>query len=376
MRSVARDTESTLRIAALTLAVVALALWILAAVEQLFERIADVALVFILAWALAYLLAPAVVWLERRARFGRLPAVLVVYAALVVGLVAALALVVPVIVVQLSGLVTTAPAYGEALTARVLQVQRELDARGVHVDLETIYAAIPERLAATAAAIASQSVAIVGATLNLLLDVTLIAIVAFFMLIDGERLWLDLLTVLPPDLRSEAELLRYSADRSFGGFLRGQLILGFLYGLVVLIALVLLKVPYAALLGLVSGLLMVIPFFGGIIATFPPVLVALTQSLELGLWTFLAIVVIQNVMTNVIGPRLMAQTVGIHPLLVFAALLVGAHVAGLWGVFLALPVAGILNVFARYAVEVAQGRRARTEASRMLSEREQRRARR
>jgi predicted PurR-regulated permease PerM len=121
---------------------------------------------------------------------------------------------------------------------------------------------------------------------------------------------------------------------------------------------------------------MVIPFFGAIVATFPPVLVALTQSLELGLWTFLAIVVIQNVMTNVIGPRLMAQTVGIHPLLVFAALLVGAHVAGLWGVFLALPVAGILNVFARYAVEVAQGRRARTEASRMLSEREQRRARR
>ena len=86
--------------------------------------------------------------------------------------------------------------------------------------------------------------------------------------------------------------------------------------------------------------------------------------------------VIQNVMTNFVGPRLMAQTVGIHPLLVFAALLVGARVAGLWGVFLALPIAGILNVFARYALEVASGRRARTEASRMLSEREQRRARR
>src|SRR5439155_8105 len=182
------------------------------------------------------------------------------------GLAIALALVVPVIVTQLSGLVTNAPQYGEALAGRVLQLQRDLTSRGINVDLATIYAAIPERLAAMPAAIASQSVALVGG--------------------------------------------------------------------------------------------------------------ALTQSLELAVGTFIAVAVIQNVMTNFVGPRLMAQTVGIHPLLVFAALLVGARVAGLWGVFLALPIAGILNVFARYALEVASGRRARTEASRMLSEREQRRARR
>jgi predicted PurR-regulated permease PerM len=372
----ARDTESNLRIAALSLAVVALALWIIGSLEQVFERIADVALVFVFAWALAYLLAPPVVWLERHARLGRLAAVLVVYAALVIALAAALAIVVPVIFQQLSLLVANAPGYGEALTGRVLQLQQDLKDRGVTVDLATIYAAIPERLAAIAASIASQSVALVGATLTLLLDVTLVAIVSFFMLVDGERLWSSLLAVLPADLRSEAELLRYSADRSFGGFLRGQLILGLAYGVVVLIAFLILKLPFAALLALSSGLLMIIPFFGAIIATFPPVLVALTQSLELAVGTFLAVAVIQNVMTNDVGPRLMAQTVGIHPLLVFAALLVGARIAGLWGVFLALPVAGVLNVFARYALEVAQGRRARTEASRMLSEREQRRARR
>jgi predicted PurR-regulated permease PerM len=372
----ARDTESTLRITALTLAVIALAVWIFGAVEQLFERIADVALVFVFAWALAYLLAPVVTWLERRARLGRLSAVLVVYAALVIALAAALALVVPVIFTQLSGLVASAPQYGERLTDRVLELQRDLVSRGINVDLATIYAAIPERLAAMATAIASQSVALVGATLTLLLDVTLVAIVSFFMLVDGDRLWRSFLAVLPADLRSEAELLRYSADRSFGGFMRGQLILGFAYGIVVLIAFLILKLPFAALLALASGLLMIIPFFGAVIATFPPVLVALTQGLELAVFTFVAVAVIQNVMTNVVGPRLMAQTVGIHPLLVFAALLIGARVAGLWGVFLALPIAGMLNVFARYALEVAQGRRARTEASRMLSEREQRRARR
>ncbi|HYY55308.1 MAG TPA: AI-2E family transporter, partial [Candidatus Dormibacteraeota bacterium] len=165
----ARDTESNLRIAALSLAVVALALWIIGSLEQVFERIADVALVFVFAWALAYLLAPPVVWLERHARLGRLAAVLVVYAALVIALAAALAIVVPVIFQQLSLLVANAPGYGEALTGRVLQLQQDLKDRGVTVDLATIYAAIPERLAAIAASIASQSVALVGATLTLLL---------------------------------------------------------------------------------------------------------------------------------------------------------------------------------------------------------------
>lgn len=71
-------------------------------------------------------------------------------------------------------------------------------------------------------------------------------------------------------------------------------------------------------------------------------------------------------MLNVVGPRLMAQTVGIHPLVVFAALLLGARVAGLWGVFLALPIAGILNILVRYVLELRQGALTRTEAARML----------
>jgi hypothetical protein len=73
---------------------------------------------------------------------------------------------------------------------------------------------------------------------------------------------------------------------------------------------------------------------------------------------------------NVISPRIMSRSIGIHPIFVFLALLLGAKLAGFWGVFLAVPVAGIINTFARYGYEVARGRRDRTQARTLIAERD------
>ena len=85
---------------------------------------------------------------------------------------------------------------------------------------------------------------------------------------------------------------------------------------------------------------------------------------------FILTLAVQQVLLNVVGPRIMSRSIGIHPIFVFLALLLGAKLAGFWGVLLAVPVAGIINTFARYAYEVARGRRARTEARTLIAERE------
>lgn len=362
------DPERTLRITALALGVVALSLWLLGLVIGILARVTDVVLVFVFAWALAYLLSPPVSWIERRLRLGRFVAVLVVYVALVVGIVIALALAVPVIASQLSGFLQNAPSYGDTLAARVAELQADFRERGVQVDLTTLYGTIPERLASLAASIAKDALGVLGGALTLILDITIVAIIAFLMLVDGDQLWRKLVAALPAGLSGEADLLRRSADRSFGGYLRAQLLLGSFYGAISFLIYAVLGVPFPLLLGVVSGVLMIIPFFGAIISIFPPVLVALTQGIQLAFFTFVAVVVVQNVMLNVVAPRLMASAVGIHPLFVFAALLTGAEVAGLWGVFLALPIAGVLNVFGRYAFAVAEGRRTRAQAVEIIPE--------
>src|SRR5207247_8423288 len=160
-----------------------------------------------------------------------------------------------------------------------------------------------------------------------------------------------------------AELLRQSADRSFGGFIRGSLILGVIYGVATLAILVALGVPFAGVLAVLSGLTMIIPFFGPIIAEVPVLAVALLGAPDVFLWVLILTLALQQIVLNVLGPRVMSNAIGIHPIFVFLALLLGSRIAGFWGVFLAVPVAGIFNTFLRYGFQVAQGRRARTEAS-------------
>src|SRR3989442_91656 len=86
-------------------------------------------------------------------------------------------------------------------------------------------------------------------------------------------------------------------------------------------------------------------------------------------WVLGLTLVLHQIALNIIGPRLMSNAIGIHPIFVFLALLLGSRIAGFWGVFLAVPVAGVINTFVRYAYELAKGRRVRTQAASLMDER-------
>jgi predicted PurR-regulated permease PerM len=320
-------------------------------------QIADVIIIFIAAWALAYLLSPLVKRIDAQTPLDRTLSVVVVYIAMGVALVVIGLLAIPPLVAQLNDLVTRGPEYGERATQLAAGIQAALERLGIRVDLTEFYGTLPRRFGDLAAAYAADILGVVSATAAIFFNVTLVLIIAFLMLIDGDTMWHRFSRVLPPDLASEAELLRQSADRSFGGFIRGSLILGVIYGLATLVMLVFLGVPYAGVLALVSGLTMIIPFFGPIIALIPVLAVTFVGAADRLLVVFILILAIQQVLLNVIGPRIMSRSIGIHPIFVFLAILLGARLAGFWGVVLAMPIAGIINTFARYAYEVARGRR-------------------
>jgi predicted PurR-regulated permease PerM len=352
------------------LAIIYLTLQVFALGWVAVAQIADVIIIFIAAWALAYLLSPLVKRIDAQTPLDRTLSVVVVYIAMGVGLVVIGLLAIPPLVAQLNDLVTRGPEYGERATQLAAGIQAALERLGIRVDLTEFYGTLPRRFGDLATAYAADILGVVSATAAIFFNVTLVLIIAFLMLIDGDTMWQRFSRVLPPDLASEAELLRQSADRSFGGFIRGSLILGVIYGLATLVMLVFLGVPYAGVLALVSGLTMIIPFFGPIIAMIPVLAVTFVGAADRLLVVVILILAIQQVLLNVIGPRIMSRSIGIHPIFVFLAILLGARLAGFWGVVLAMPIAGVINTFARYAYEVARGRRARTEARTLISERE------
>jgi predicted PurR-regulated permease PerM len=333
-------------------------------------QVADVIIIFVAAWALAYLLAPLVNRIDTQTPLNRTLSVVVVYIAIALVLVVIGLLVVPPLVAQLNDLVTRGPEYGERASQLAASIQAALERIGIRVDLAEFYGTLPRRLGDLAAAYAADILGVVSATAAVFFNVTLVLIIAFLMLNDGDTMWNRFTRALSPELASEAELLRQSADRSFGGFIRGSLILGVIYAIATLLILVPLGVPYAGVLALVSGLTMIIPFFGPIIAMIPVLAVTFLGAADRLLLVFILVLAVQQVLLNVVGPRIMSRSIGIHPMFVFLALLLGAKLAGFWGVFLAVPVAGIVNTFARYAYEVARGRRDRTQARTLIAERE------
>ena len=325
-------------------------------------RVADILLIFVVAWAFSYLLVPLVDVVDRRTFLDRTGAVALVYLAIAIFLGVLLALGIPALASQLSALTERGPQFGEKASQIVLDWQQTLDRAGIHVDLGALYGSIPERLSGAIGAAAGDALGVVAATGFVLFDATLVLIISFFMLVDGESLWERFLGTLSDELRSEAELLRTSADRSFGGFLRASLILGLIYGIAQFVILAPFGVPFAGLIALAAGLVVIIPSFGPIIAIVP-VLVATVLGAPGALLPVLVLtLVLQQLTLNILGPRLMSEVTGIHPMFVFLVILLGARLAGFWGVLLAVPVAGIANTFARYAYDVSRGRRVRTEA--------------
>ncbi len=129
------------------------------------------------------------------------------------------------------------------------------------------------------------------------------------------------------------------SQRKIGKWLQGQLLLGLLVGVMVYLGLTLMGVRYALILALLAAVFELIPIFGPIMAAIPSVLVAFIQAPALGLWVVLLYVVVQQMENHLIYPLVVRQAVGVPPLLVIIALLIGGKLAGFLGFVLAVPIA-------------------------------------
>ncbi|HET6345849.1 MAG TPA: AI-2E family transporter, partial [Myxococcota bacterium] len=153
--------------------------------------------------------------------------------------------------------------------------------------------------------------------------------------------------VLPPRYREDTFGAMEQIDRTFGGFVRGQLIQTAIYGLGTAAVMVAAGLPYYVVIGIVAGIAMIIPVIGPYLAMAPPLILAVIFNPSSVWWVFVLLFVLQFVVINVMMPRIMGQSVGLHPVVIFAAVLVGARVGGAWGAIFGVPVAAMLYLLVR-----------------------------
>jgi predicted PurR-regulated permease PerM len=328
---------------------------------QVASGYADVILLFVLGWLVSFVLNPVVHRLSQPPlNFSRSLSVALVYLGLVLASVIGVALIAPTLIVQLTEIARRMPGYAAQMPPAVEWTQNQLDQLGVHTNVEDAVRAGAAMLQGYAATIVQNALGVLTGLLGFLANLFLVLILGFYFTHDAPLLRQILLRFVPSNFQDEFHVFSENVERTFGGFIRGQLIQAILIGSGTALVMVALQLNFALVASLFAGVFMLIPLVGPFLALLPPLLVALIQTPGVALWVLLALFIYQFAITNVVMPRVLSSAVGMHPLLVLGALLVSVKVAGFWGAFFGIPVVGVLWAMFNYFFERWRGNQSET----------------
>lgn len=307
----------------------------------------------IIAVILAYLLTPLVNWLHRRARFPRVVALLVVYIILL-GLISVVPLlVVPPLVKEFGNFRLDL----ESIIVNVISfLSRPISVLGFVLEPPNIYDQLVATLRDLLSPMAVSAVSILMGIASSLVWLIFILVVSFYLIKDADPIMHYLRGMIPPDLRPDADRLIAEIGDIWNSFFRGQLVLSATVGVITGVVVTALGLSNGAILGLLAGVLEVIPNFGPVLAAIPAILLALFQGskfIPIGNgWFALVIagayVLIQQIENNYLVPRIIGRSVKLHPVVVLVGAVAGAYLGGILGVFLAAPVIASVRVLGRY----------------------------
>ena len=273
---------------------------------------------------------------------------------------------------SITQLVASLPEIRANIGSIVAPTQGWLDSIGLEqVDLATQALAILDNLDVFAAQLIVPLQAVAVASVGAIGTMLIVFILSIYMVIDRDQIMAFLFRLVPPSYAEEARLLQTSVARSFGGFLRGQALMGTVYFAIALLTHLALGLELTALSSVSAGVLMAIPFFGPFLAWAPPVLVALVTKPDVLLPTIAIMGAGWLVVMNVLQPRIMQGAVGIHPIVVLGSVLIGSKIAGIPGAIFGIPVAAVVSSFFFHFLHLTAGDRSVAErAAKRLSKRE------
>ncbi|MDL2280951.1 AI-2E family transporter [Selenomonadales bacterium OttesenSCG-928-I06] len=173
-------------------------------------------------------------------------------------------------------------------------------------------------------------------------------ILAFYFLYDRKVIADKLITLVPRKWRARVILLFKDIDKVLGGVIRGQVTVAATVGIIISIGLYFLDVPFPLLIGILAGLLDLIPYFGPFIGAAPAVALALLESPTLALKVILLFVITNQIEGNIIGPKILGEKTGLHPLSVIFFVIAGGELFGVIGMLLAVPTAAISKVILQH----------------------------
>ncbi len=306
----------------------------------------DVLFILAMSWLLAFVLSPVVSLLLRA--FPALPrglATILVYAVLFLALTAIVVVVAGSLATSIAGFVTELPSLSARLPEMLAPWEDRLAAFGLRVELVALARSTLAGLGSLGTDLVRPLTDLALASLGAIGNLMLIVFLSLFILIDKDRMVAFVNRLVPPRWADEARLFETSVASSFGGFMRGQAIQGVIYAAFAVFAHLAFGLDYTAASAGLVGLLQTLPFFGPFASWAPPVVVAALTRPDALIPAFIVMAIGWFVVMNIVQPRVMASSVGIHPVVVLASVLIGLKLYGVMGAIFAVPVAAVISAF-------------------------------
>jgi predicted PurR-regulated permease PerM len=319
----------------LALPLVALNAWVILQIVVFFHSLFGV---FITAILLSFVLNYPVRLLQRF-RIPRISAVLIVVL-LTLGILVILGVtLIPTLIEQINELATRFPTWIASGSEQLQSFQDQATRLRLPVNTRKWFSQFDERLSAQLQTLSGQILNFLLDTIGRVFDLLLTVVVTFYLLLNGDRVWRGIFQWFPPKLGAQVRSL---LKQSFHNYFAGQVTLALLIGTAMIVAFLLLGIPFGLLFGLGVGVLALFPFGTGLGICIVSFLTAL-QNLWLGLKVLVAASLVDLVIENAIAPQLIGGFTGLNPVWILAALIVGAKLGGILGLIMAVPVAGFIK---------------------------------
>lgn len=306
-------------------------------------RVRAVLTPFLFAVLIAYVLYPLVAAVEQRGA-SRTIAILVVYACVALVLGVAMWLTLPSLLREVDEIARKLPRQagqleelGQDAVGFFQRIKLPATLRDV---LDTTQARVQQVLESLAGKLIQSLMALFTNIAALLVS----PVLAFYLLRDHQAMKEKFLRYIPAQHRGDAQYILGEINAALNGFFRGQLWICLFVGLFIYGGLVLLKVPYGLFIGLLAGLFDIIPYFGPVLGFLPAAALALSRSPVTVLWVLLLFAAANQIENSLISPWLIGDRVGLHPLAVIFAVLVGGQILGILGMLTAVPAAAMVRV--------------------------------
>ncbi|WP_053364180.1 AI-2E family transporter [Bacillus sp. FJAT-27251] len=193
--------------------------------------------------------------------------------------------------------------------------------------------------------------------LNFLVLIAIIPFIAFYMLKDFGQMKRFAWYMTPSSWRDRGRHFLREVDTSLGSYIRGQLLVCLIIGVLSALLFLIAGMPYSLLLGLIVGITNVIPYFGPIIGAVPAVIIAATISMKMVVTCVIIVFALQFLEGNILSPLIVGKSLHMHPLVIMLALLAGGEIGGVAGLILAVPVLVILRAALLHAKDYIRMKR-------------------